>query len=210
MAKEYYLGTSTMFNINDTNGDSKLLAHIQYTLLDKFPNEQLYGVEFGVAFGGGIEQICSIWKDKGFVLGYDTFTNHPGFLAKDENSPEATAMDGWYQKLGKDKLSKKYIQSELEKSFSNFELIEGLVNNKTKKRDYKYHYVLLDFDLAESMQYAYDLIKDNLHPGGFICVHDIIPDTHMPMLNSWWFNAILPKENYKLYRYGKHLGVYHV
>ena len=122
-----------MFNINDTNRDSRILNKIQRQLLTEllteFPDEILHGAEFGVAYGGGLQQICTIWKGKGFVLGYDTFTEHPKHLASNPNSAEATAMDGWYNQLGKEKLTSAYIHNQLvDAGHSNFNLIEGEIN----------------------------------------------------------------------------------
>src|SRR4030067_2806486 len=98
-----------MFNINDTNGDSLILEKYQLKLLEEFPDTRLVGAEFGVAYGGGIEQVCKIWKGQGIIFGYDTFDTHPRYLVKDQKSLEAGAMEGWYQQYGTDKLGIEYI-----------------------------------------------------------------------------------------------------
>jgi hypothetical protein len=197
-----------LFNINDTSGDSKLLAHIQYKLMEEF-NEPLVGAEFGVAYGGGIEQVCSIWKPYDLVYGYDTFEGHPTQLASNAQSPEATAMQGWYDQFGKEKLSKEYIEERLHLlGYKNFQLVKGLVDANTPKPTANLHYVLLDLDLVESMKSAYNLVKSYMRTGGYLCLHDVIPNQHMPSLYSWWFFE--DKLNLKLEYIGKYLVVYKV
>ena len=199
-----------MFSTNNSSGDSIILNGIQSRLLKEFPNEVLYGIEFGVAYGGGIEQICKLWKNRGLVVGYDTFTSHPKHLAS--NDIEKTIMDGYYNKMGKNTLSKEHIQNTLiSKDIFNFILIQEEVTSKTTlDLPFKFHYVLLDFDIAICMNDAYNLIKNKIKTGGYICVHDIIPENHIPSLNKWWFNEILPSTNLTFIDNGTYLGIYRV
>lgn len=200
-----------LFNINDTNGDSKLLSAIHELLLHKFSG-RLMGAEFGVAYGGGIESICKTWKKRGTVYGFDTFTEHPKHLSDDPLSLEANCMDGWYNKYGKDKLSLSYIQDYLmDNGIYNFIFIKGEINERSLNffRG-KFHYVLLDFDLVKPMRLAYDLIKDKMVRGGYICVHDVVPEDHMPAIYNWWYGEVMPNNLYDEIMRGKHLGVYRV
>lgn len=200
-----------MFNINDTNGDSKFLERYQKRLLKEFPRETLYGIEFGVAYGGGMEQICKLWRNRGIVVGYDTFTEHPKHLASYDI--EETIMDGWYNEHGKENLlSKEHIQKELtDGGIFNFILVKEEVTSKSVLDvPFRFHYALLDFDIAVCMNDAYNMVRDRMIPGGYLCVHDIIPEDHLPKTHDWWFNTILPKDKLTLVANGKYLGVYRV
>ena len=198
-----------MFNINDTNRDSRILNKIQRQLLTEFPDEILHGAEFGVAYGGGLQQICTIWKGKGFVLGYDTFTEHPKHLASNPNSAEATAMDGWYNQLGKEKLTSAYIHNQLvDAGHSNFNLIEGEINEHISLDHLQLHYAFLDLDLVYSMKSAYNAVKYQMIRGGYLALHDVTPEDHMPDLYKWW--KLEDKTNLELVEIGQYLLVYKV
>ena len=196
-----------MLNINDTNGDSKILEEYQKKLLEEF-DDTLIGAEFGVAYGGGIEQICRVWKDRGIVYGYDTFTTHPRHLVEDQISLEAGVMEGWYANHGTEDLDIDVISKNLlESGYNNFILEKGLVTKDTIIKAEKLHYVLLDLDILQSMKDAFDLVKNKIVIGGYLCLHDVIPNLHMPRLNHWWFEEADHKE-FLLKNFGKHLVVY--
>lgn len=199
-----------LFNINDTNGDSKLLAHIQYKVKEEF-DHPLVGVEFGVAYGGGIEQVCSIWRQDDHVYGYDTFAGHPKALASSSTSPEATAMQGWYDQLGQHSLSKEYIEEKLRlQGYNNFTLVKGVVDKTTVLNLGSIHYALLDFDIPECMEDAYNLVKDKIVQGGYLCIHDAYPSSHMPNVHHWWMNTKFDQRVHNLVHVGKYLLVYKV
>src|SRR5271157_4190262 len=91
-----------MRNLNNLNGAGPITLKIACMALDIF-KENLIGAEFGVAYGGGVEAIGKVWKNKGIVYGFDTFEGHPKEIAtKDpdcnfsKNAFAATCMDYWY------------------------------------------------------------------------------------------------------------------
>lgn len=197
-----------LINLNDTNGDSVVLAEVQKLLLELF-DEPLYGAEFGVAFGGGIESLCKTWGDRGFVYAFDTFCGHPKHLSDDVSSFEAVCMDGWYQQYGLDKVSDEYIGTVLRSiGVENFQLVKGEVNSESADVIEKLHYVLLDMDILNPMKVAHDSIVDKVVKGGYVCVHDVIPENHLPMINQWWYNEVMPLGLYREFITGTYLGVY--
>jgi hypothetical protein len=202
---------SRLLNLNRTNGDAEVQNKIQNVLLNEFPNETLYGAEIGIAYGGGVESACKIWKDKGFVYGLDTFEGHPKHLSDDINSFEAVCMDGWYRDYGIEKVSYDYINENLKlEGLNNYELIKGEVHVQSLSKVNKLHYVLLDLDMITPMKIAYESIKNKMVKGGYICVHDVIPSEHLPMINKWWYEEVMPLGLYEEYTLGKYLGVYKV
>lgn len=201
-----------LLNLNDSNGDSKVLHTIHEKLLDKFPIEQLVGAEFGVAFGGGIQSICTTWGSRGIAYGVDTFKGHPKHQSSDITSLEAICMDGWYKQEGIDKITLEYItNSLLEQNISNFKLLPIEIKEGCQiDLPQRLHYVLLDLDIIAPMKASYNIIKERMIPGGYICVHDVIPNNHLPLINSWWYNEVMPLGLYKEVESGKFLGVYEV
>jgi len=200
-----------LLNLNSTNGDSSVQSHIQKLLLKEFSGERLYGAEIGIAYGGGLESACRIWGDRGFLYGIDTFCGHPKHLSDDVNSFEAVCMDGWYKQYGIDKVSYDYIYSTLiGEGINNFELIEGEVTPGSLNGVEKLHYVLLDLDLIKPMKVGYSAVKDKMVKGGYICVHDVVPPDHLPLINQWWYGEVMPTGLYEEYKFGKYLGVYKV
>lgn len=207
-----------MIELNDTNGASHWTGLITKQIMNEFSGE-LYGAEFGIAYGGGVERIGKLWKDRGRVWGFDTFEGHPkevGELcpaskeAGGKNSFAATCMDSWYHNpdFGVERLSYKHIRYELDRQgLTNVTLVKGLITDET---DISFlpnlHYCLLDLDFPLSMWQAYNLVKNKIVKGGYLCLHDVIPKDHIygmydyytRMLEEGLFDIVEEKNNYLL------------
>lgn len=183
-----------MVQLNDTNGASKITKAMAARVLNEFEGDQLWGAEFGVAYGGGVETIGKLWGTRGVVFGFDTFEGHPiqvgdqceytKKVGGSKSSFAAGCMDEWYrpESYGMDKLKLEYIQGELHRqNINNVVLIKGLVHAQTNI-DFipRLHYCLLDLDFPISMWHAYNLIKNKMVKGGYLCLHDVIPKGHIP------------------------------
>lgn len=180
-------------NLNDTNGSAELILNCAENCLTEF-DESLFGCEMGIAYGGGIESIGKIWKNRGTIYGVDTFEGHPKYLAETcsyskkiggINSFAAKCMDYWYyvrkDDYGIEKIKQEYIQSQLDKQkLDNVILIKELITNQTKI-DFiqKLHYVLIDLDIPTSIWDAYNLVKDKIVSKGYLCLHDCLPENHI-------------------------------
>jgi hypothetical protein len=177
-----------MINLNIVaNVGGNDLLDIVRSIKNEF-NPPYYGVEMGIAWGGGVEDIGKIWKDCGTIYGYDTFEGHPKQLGNE--TTELTALDEWYMKFGTDTLSYEYQRAELDRQgLDNIVLVKGLIN-KDSCADIPYlHYALLDLDILESMQIGYEAVKHKLLPGGYLCIHDY---GWMPLLTKWADRELLP------------------
>lgn len=194
-----------MINLNSTNGADKILLEVANNVLNEFEGNVI-GAEFGVAYGGGVEEIGRLWKDRGIIYGFDTFEKHPDFLAKKDplcdyskDSFAARCMDSWYSQYSDSLLTIEYIQDELNKqNLNNVILKKGLIDEETNI-DYidKLHYALLDLDIPISMQYAYNAIKNKIIKGAYLCFHDVVPDGHINGLYEFYQN-ILHNDGYEL------------
>jgi len=183
-----------MIQLNDTNGASRITLATARQLMEEFPDVHLVGAEFGVAYGGGVEALGKLWAGRGTVYGFDTFEGHPKEVADEceysaplggsQSSFAAGCMDQWYKDpaYGTDKLSYGYQVSELARQgIDNVFLIKGKITGKTNISYIKeLHYCLLDLDFPLSMWQAYHLIKDKVVRGGYLCLHDVIPQGHIP------------------------------
>lgn len=183
-----------MRNLNDTNGASTILLEFAQKTLDEF-KKGIIGVEMGIAYGGGVESVGKLWGDKGMVFGFDTFEGHPKQVAlKDpdcghsESSFAATCMDGWYERFDNKELTLEYQREELEKQgIYNVQLVKGIINENTNIKYIPYiNYCLLDLDFVLSTKQAYELIKDKLVSGAYLCLHDTIPQGHIPGMWEWY------------------------
>ncbi len=186
-----------MINLNIINGAAHILNYWQVKLASKFEKD-LIGVEMGIAYGGGVEDLASIWKGRGKVYGFDTFEGHPDFLSKEKYSAEARCMDHWYNPLmfGTKALSYEFQRDTLlAQNLDNVTLIKGLINKDSCKDIPYIHYALLDLDLYESMKVAYKAVRDKFVTGGYLFLHDVLPDGHLPLIHDWWYKEVLPKEN---------------
>jgi hypothetical protein len=178
--------------LNSTNGANVITQDIAKKCLNEFTGH-LYGLEMGVAYGGGIFGIGTNWKERGTVWGFDTYEGHPQdeMLSRCEisrnaggiNSKAARCMDIWYQpnSFGPDKIKYDYIRSELDRhNLSNVHLVKGLVTNKTDVSFIPHlHYALIDMDYPQAQRDGYELLKNKFVPGGYLCLHDMIPHGHI-------------------------------
>ena len=178
---------------------NKIANSAQETLLEYCQNllvevdTPLIGAEFGSAYGGGVESIGKLWKDRGIVYGFDTFAGHPKQLAVDLQSWEANCMNGWYEKYPCDELSYGYQRAELDRQgLDNVILKKGLINKNSCMGIPYLNYALLDLDILASMKTGYELVKDRITKGGYLFFHDVVPDDHLPLLNKWFLNEVMP------------------
>lgn len=169
-----------MLNLNSVcSGNDPVFYKYPTLLLTKF-DTPLVGCEMGVAYGGGIEEIGKMWKGRGVIHGFDTFEGHPTQLAVTDNSDAAHAMDPHYAAHGKDILSYEYQRGELDRQgLDNVILHKGLIGENSLNGIPNLHYALLDMDLYVSMQIGWNLVKDKMVPGGYLCLHDVLPNGYL-------------------------------
>lgn len=178
-----------LIELNDVNGASAITNKFYTACLTEF-NEPLIGAEFGVAFGGGIAKIGKVWKGRGIVYGFDTFEGHPEQISEEcelskqdggIQSHAARCMKPWYDKYGLDKAKEDYIAKELkDQGIDNVTLVKGLVTEKTDVSFIPYlHYCLIDLDFPKSMIDAWNLVKNKIVEGGYLCLHDVVPRGHI-------------------------------
>ncbi len=193
-----------MISLNALNGAETHTLEVARKLLyrndDPLAEDPLCGVEMGVAFGGGVEALGKLWKGRGVVWGFDTFTGHPQeeIALKDPaaegglDSIAARCMDQWYlsadKAFAKENTTFGLIRSQLnEQGLYNVVLVPGLITPET---DVSFlpplHYALLDLDYVLSMRTAYGLIENRIVPGGYLCLHDVLPVVHIPGLNAFY------------------------
>jgi hypothetical protein len=179
-----------MINLNSLNGADKLLAIIQKTIMNEFPDEELVGVEMGVAYGGGVESLGKMWKGRGVVWGFDTFTGHPKQLSTGPESTGANCMDGHYKEHGKEKLSIAYQRAELARQELDVLLLRGLIDHHSCWFLHKIHYCLLDLDILSSMKDAYEAVRHRIVDRGVLCLHDVVGPAEfikaLPELHRWY------------------------
>lgn len=180
-----------MKHLNDTNGASHYTGLIVQQVLKEFIGN-IAGAEFGIAYGGGVESIGKLWKGRGIVYGFDTFEGHPKQVAeKCEYTIEAGGsgalatwcMDQWYNSpdYGTEAIKYDYIRYQLDKQgLDNVILVKGLITDKTDVSFLpELQYCFLDLDFPLSMWQAYNLVKDKIVKGGYLCLHDVIPKGHI-------------------------------
>lgn len=180
--------------LNEINGANKITRQITELCKTEFQGH-LYGAEMGIAYGGGVEYIGQIWQNRGTVWGFDTFEGHPinEMLDRCEdsqraggiNSTAASCMEYWYtntQEYGRDKITYDFIRNALDQqNLFNVHLVKGLVTNHTNISFIpKLHYVLLDMDFPQAQWDGYQLVKDLIVQNGYLCLHDMIPQGHIP------------------------------
>lgn len=182
-----------MNHLNDTNGASKLTLEIAIRCLQEFTGN-ITGAEFGVAYGGGVEAIGKLWQGRGVVYGFDTYEGHPkevGNICSDSkkaggvHSFAATCMDSWYQdeqQYGTGRIKYNYIREQLDsQGLDNVKLIKGLVSDKTDISFInKLNYCFIDLDFPLSNKQAFELVKDKIVSGGYLMLHDCVPEQHIP------------------------------
>jgi len=176
-----------MIELNSQNGADKMLRVIQTELLKEFPDELLVGVEMGIAYGGGVEALGKLWKGRGMVYGFDTFEGHPKQLGSSAEAPETTCMDAHYAKYGTDDLSYYHQCAELNRQgLYNVRLVKGLIKKGCCWMIPKMHYCFLDLDFLVSMKLGYDIVKNKIAEGGFLCLHDVVGHKLLPELHEWY------------------------
>ena len=178
-------------NKTSTNAQDICLDYCQKLLTEV--NTPLIGAEFGVAYGGGVESIGKLWKGRGIIYGFDTFTGHPKQLAVDLQNFEATCMDCWYQIFPNNELSYEYQRAELDRQgLDNVILKKGLINKSSCRGIPYLNYALLDLDILTSMKIGYEAVKNKIVEGGYLFFHDVIPRYHLPLLSDWFLNEVMP------------------
>jgi hypothetical protein len=169
-----------MINLNDDNGAGPITRIYAQKVLDNFMNPTL--VELGSPYGGGVERIGIMSNRKGKIFAFDTYEGHPKELSYSQGSHEATCMDPQYQKYGREALEYDYQRAELDKQgLSNVILRKGLINDNSMKDAgiTEIHYALLDLDMITPMVLAWRLVRPLMQPGGFLCLHDVVPREHI-------------------------------
>lgn len=186
--------------LNSLNGADLVETDFFTRCLTEFKGE-LTGTVMGMAYGGSVEAMGKAWKGRGKIYGFDTFEDlHPKQLSKDLASFEATCMDYWYgdKVFGTKNLAFAYIRGELDKQgLDNVILRKGLINDKSLEDVPSLNYVLLDMDLYESTKTGYELVRNKIVKGGYLLLHDVIPEHHLPLLNSYYLNTILNDNDVK-------------
>lgn len=193
-----------MINLNSTNGADILLLETIEKILKEF-DTFIIAAEFGIAYGGGIESIGKLLKNKGIVYGFDTFEGHPDFLSKkdplcnyDINSFAARCMDKWKEIYDNKLFSIEHIQLELDKqNLNNVILQKGIIDDNFTAPIKYLNYCLIDLDIPISMENAYKSVKDKIIKGGYLCLHDVVPKNHINGLFEWYKN-ILENDGYEL------------
>lgn len=200
-----------MIHLNDTNGASEHTTRIVEKVLQEFA-DNIIGAEMGVAYGGGIEIMGRTWKGKGIVYGFDTFEGHPKQVSETCDYTIAAGgvgaiatwcMDQWYNDpaYGKEAIQYDFIRRELDKQgLDNVKLIKGLITDKTDVSFIPYlNYCFLDLDFPISMWQAYNLVKDKIVKGGYLCLHDVLPDGHIPGCYEY-YQQMLSEGLFEIYR----------
>ena len=186
-------------NIGNETGLIQLLT--LGNLLEKFPNEELIGLEIGCAYGGGVEAGAKLWKGRGKFYGYDTFEGHPVDLAANPEDLEATCMEMWYndENFGTWRLDHKYQTTKLyEQGLDNAFLVKGRINEHSFDDIEKVHFAIIDLDLIKPTKIAYEAIKDKIVVGGYLFMHDALPKDHLPMIHSYVYHQIIPEGRWKI------------
>ena len=185
-----------MIWLNNQNGAAQICTLYHQKVLDEFQGH-IYGVVMGIAYGGEIESVAKLWKDRGTIYGYDTFEDlHPKHLAPegDETRFEATCMDSWYHRdvHGTDQLAYAYQREELDKQgLTNAILIKGEVHPKSCQDIPKIHYAFLDMDMPFSMDQGYKAVRDKIVPGGYLLLHDT---QNITTVGDWCKEEVLVKD----------------
>lgn len=168
-----------MIELNHQNGADAITHRVAKTVLDKFQGP-LTGAEFGIAYGGGVETIGKLWQGRGIIHGFDTFEGHPKQLSYSPSAKEFYCMDFQYAQYGREALSYEHQRNKLDSlGLYNVHLHKGLINDHSIDGIEAFHYVLLDLDFVLAMLHASLLVKDRIVPGGYLCLHDVLPRGHI-------------------------------
>lgn len=181
--------------LNCSNDTAKYQYWVLEELLQTFLDEDITALEVGSPYGGAVEVMAKLLKNRGKAYGFDTFEGHPKDLADDPNSFEATCMDGWYKedKLGIAGLSYDYQRAVLDlEGLSNAILVKGRINEDSFNAIDRIHFAMLDLDLIKPTITAYEAIKDKIVPQGYVFFHDALPPQHLPYINEFVYNKVIP------------------
>jgi len=179
--------------LNKINGADKIVYEY-CERIKTLPVPHLYGAILGSAYGGELEAIGKLWKDRGTVYGFDTFEGHPKPLVEYHTNVEVTCMDKWYRDdvYGMEKLSTEYQQGVLDKlGLDNVKLRKGLVTPDSCQEIPELHYAFLDMDIYESMRDGYLAVRDKIVPGFCLFIHDATPPTHIPRVSKWLMDEVM-------------------
>lgn len=167
--------------LNDQNGASHVVLRYCDELARTVTDRPLLGAEFGVAFGGGVQRLGRLWKPfGGTVYGFDTFTGHPKHLAPNQGTMEAICMDCWYKTYGVDGITYDFQRRVLDdEGLTNVILRPGLIDEHSMDDVPYLHYALLDLDIVSAMNLAWRLVRTRMLPGGYLCLHDVLPAGHI-------------------------------
>ena len=183
-----------MIYLTQNHGYAKPAMELAQQVLLDF-KEPLYGAEFGVGWGGGIEWIGKLWKDRGIVWGFDTFEGMPKYIGDPEGKEEANALDAFYAAYGTEGLMYQKIREELDnQGLDNVILVKGLISDTSCRDIPRLHYVELDLDMLESMQIAYGAVASKIVPNGYLLLHDY---DIFPRLRKWIDEKIVTDSMWK-------------
>jgi hypothetical protein len=180
-----------MIELNSQNGADKLLRALQGEIMKEFPKDLLVGVEMGIAYGGGVEALGKLWKERGIVYGFDTFEGHPKQLGSSAEAHETTCMDEHYSNFGREGLSYDCQRAELNRQkLYNVRLMKGLITEGCCWMIERIHYCLLDLDFLVSMKLGYENVRSKIVLGGYLCLHDVVGHKILPDLHHWYENEV--------------------
>ena len=159
--------------LNEVNGANEVIFEYSKKVMDEVKNP--VAVLMGIAYGGEVEGIATMWKS-GKVYGFDTFEDkHPSHLSSNVDSFPARCMDHWYnhKDYGTDELKYEYQRGVLDSlGLDNAILIKGEVNKDSCKDIEKIDLAFLDMDMVESMRVGFEAVKDKMSSGGYLFLHD--------------------------------------
>ena len=187
--------------LNAGNETGLIQLMMMENLIAKFPNEEIIGLEIGSAYGGGVEAMARLLKGHGKYYGYDTFEGHPKDLAIPEDGMAEWCMDMWYEdpRFGTKNLAYDYQRRILdENGLDNAILVKGRINEHSFDDIEKIHFAVLDLDLIIPMKIAYKAIRDKFSVGGYLLIHDALPEDHLPMINTFVYKQILAENGWKI------------
>jgi len=188
-----------LINLNreGRNGDDLVVLKYAQIVKDNFKHP--IGVEFGSAYGGGVQDIAELWKGRGKYYGFDTFEGHPKELGE-VGTFEANCMDNWYTNplFGKDRLTYEFQRRILDNAgLDNAILVKELVTEETAKDLKEIHLAFLDMDMDKSMRDGFNAVKDKIVKGGYLLLHDAMPEWHLPKVHKLYLE-IAQMEDWEL------------
>lgn len=185
--------------LNQENGAANIEEIYLTQVMRDFPRRHLTALVVGCAWGGAVEAYAKVLGERGDVYGYDTFEGHPKHLCEDEKEHEACCMDPQYGKYGMDGLSIEYQTDALNSlGLTNAHLIKGEVSSRSWSDIKTVQFALLDMDIEGPTRLAYNALKRKIVSGGYLLLHDVIPEKHLPRLHSMYRSEIVPEGLYEV------------